>query len=248
MDPRRAGVGERPRLGDGVVAVDGLAVEVALVRRTQRPPRRSIAGIQVHQRSLRRRSARRSWPGCGRPLAARLLGVELVAHTLPALDRGDHRAAVVAGGDRVGRRRRPRTSGRSTPTPDRAARRAAASAASTSSTFHCICGRFTPSGSRRDVPGRTPRPGHAGRLLRALVQHLHADADAEERAVAERPPRRRRRRARRRASASMQRPKAPTPGSTTPAASAIRPGSAVSRASAPTCSSAFWAERRLPMP
>ena len=46
----------------------------------------------------------------------------------------------------------------------------------------------------------------------------------------------------------MHRPKAPTPGSTTPSAAAISSGSAVSRASAPTRSSAFWAERRLPIP
>src|SRR5215207_9695883 len=31
-----------------------------------------------------------------------------------------------------------------------------------SSTFHCIWGRLTPSGSRRTMPGRTPSPGTSG--------------------------------------------------------------------------------------
>ena len=98
------------------------------------------------------------------------------------------------------------------------------------------------------MPGSTPRPGDARGLVGALVEQLHADADAEERpargdGVVGRAPR-----ARLARTASMHAPKAPTPGSTTPAASAISAGSAVRRASAPTRSSAFCADRRLPMP
>ena len=62
------------------------------------------------------------------------------------------------------------------------------------------------------MPGRTPRPGDAGRLLGALEEHLHADADAEERHAPARPRRARAASSPVRRSASMQRPKAPDPG------------------------------------
>ncbi len=43
-------------------------------------------------------------------------------------------------------------------------------------------------------------------------------------------------------------PKAPTPGSTTASAASTSAGSVTRRAAAPTCCSAFSADRRLPMP
>ena len=47
---------------------------------------------------------------------------------------------------------------------------------------------------------------------------------------------------------SIARGKAPTPGRISPSASRTAPGSAVTVAVAPTCSSAFSTERRLPIP
>ena len=46
----------------------------------------------------------------------------------------------------------------------------------------------------------------------------------------------------------MQAAKAPTPGTTRPSASRAASASAVTSTSAPTRSSARWAERRLPDP
>ena len=46
----------------------------------------------------------------------------------------------------------------------------------------------------------------------------------------------------------MARGKAPTPGSTSPPAARMRPGSLVMVARTPTCSRAFSTERRLPIP
>ncbi len=97
------------------------------------------------------------------------------------------------------------------------------------------------------MPGRTPSPGTAGlssepsySICMPMQMPRNGRPDAAHSMASSSSPVR--------SSASMQRPKLPTPGSTTPAASRISPGSAVSRASAPMCSSAFCAEWRLPMP
>ncbi len=235
-------------LAHRVVAVDGLLVEVALVRRTQRPPRRSMAGYRSIT-LVRRRSARRSCARMRRPFGRRLLGVELGGPHVVPLDRGDDRAAVVARGDRVGACPRARTSARSTPTAgsDRPVEQRARPLHVEHVPLHLRVLHARRAAARS---GRAARRGPAtpGRLLDDLVEHLHADADAEERPAVVGRARRATSSSPASRSASMQRPNAPTPGSTTPAASAMRPGSAVRRASAPTRCSAFWAERRLPMP
>ena len=246
VDPRRAGVGEHPRLADRVVAVDGLAVEVALVQAHAPPVAQVDRGVQLHhapppaQRSTKLASMRR-------PLRRRLLGVELGGPHGAPLDRGHDRAAVVARGDRVGRvlgRERvhevhPRRVGQPGEQRARAlhvehvplhlrvlhARRAAGRSA-----------RAARRGRRRPATPRTPRRASACRRRCRGTAGRRATAST---ATSASP---------RLGSDSMQRPNAPTPGSTTPAASAMSPWSAVSRASAPTRWSAFWAERRLPMP
>ena len=85
-----------------------------------------------------------------------------MAVTLSRCDRGDDLAAVVAHADRVGvvvgRVRVHEVH----PRLGRQAGEHRARAAVTSSTFHCICGRFTPSGSSRTVPGRIPSPARPG--------------------------------------------------------------------------------------
>ena len=194
----------------------------------------------------RRRSSARS----ARPARARLLGVELGGpHVVPARPRRRPARRSRTSADHVGSSARRRRSGRSTPTPGRRARRAAATVARTSSTFHCICGPLHPVGQQPHRAGQDAEPGGAGALLGALEEQLHADADAEERPPGVDGLERELRRGPRSRSASMHRPKAPTPGSTTRVgARPISRGSAVRRASAPTRSSAFCAERRLPMP
>ena len=104
------------------------------------------------------------------------------------------------------------------------------------------------SGSRVTRPATTPSPGDVGRLVAAVEQHLHADADAEERPPVGRRFLRHRLETATRASARMHAPNAPTPGSTTASAAAIASASAVSVASAPRCCSAFSADRRFPIP
>ena len=66
--------------------------------------------------------------------------------------------------------------------------------------------------------GQDAEPAHRAELLALLEQQLHAEADAEERRAALDDPRARRRPGRSVRRLSMQAPKAPTPGSTTPAA------------------------------
>ena len=199
-----------------------------------------------------RAPARRSSTRRRRPAVLDFSGWNCVAKTLPRSTAATTGAAVVAGGDdRLGvvRRRRVRVD-EVDPRLVFEARRASASRRTTSSTFHCICGRFTPSGSARTAPGSTPRPGDAG----VLVASRRTAAACRRRSRGTAGPTRRRR------AATVVEPRAfaappcsgrtrPTPGQHDRVGvgrSAL--GSAVSRASAPTCSSAFCAERRLPMP
>ncbi len=83
---------------------------------------------------------------------------------------------------RPGRPARRGTSGRSTSTAVRhPGQRAAARDGCDARRFHCICGRFTVSGrpahgARDDAETRGARA-----LLAGVEEHLHADADAEER-------------------------------------------------------------------
>ena len=149
-------------------------------------------------------------------------------------------------------RRRPaaRTSARNTPRAVGPGPRAARATSDPvgSSTFHCICGCFTPAGSAATVPGEDAEAHRTRALHRRFVEELEADADAEEgdagrdglaapalRARSRAAPGRRRRRRPPRA-APPRRPPPP------------RSASVTSRAAAPTCWSAFSAERRLPMP
>ena len=210
--------------GDRIVAVDGLGVVVALTRRTACPPRRSMAGYRsTPVMPPPRLVADEVAPaGRGRP-AADFSGWNCVAPTLSRSHGGDDAVRRSRTWPPRHRRRRARREGvhEVHPRPVVERRRSIGSPGRVSvSRFHCICGRFTVAGSSRTVPGRTPRPTAPGSLLAAVEQHLHADADPEERPARCRRPRGRRRRGR----ASSQRlhapPKAPTPGSTTAAASA----------------------------
>ena len=255
VDPRRAGGGEG--LGDGhrVVAVDGLAG-------------RSRPGAAA-------RPARRAgrWPGRGpsawpaTPAATR----DEVGQQLQA-----RRARTSPGGTawrtrcRARPRRRP---GRRSRTWRR--RRAGSSGTPWSECTKYTHGPVAEAGEQRrrrrrsveqvplhlralhaggqparPCPGSTPRPGDAGRLLgparRASACRRRCRGTAGRRSTASSGDVVE---ARRRAAPPCTRPNAPTPGSTTRGRVArSRPWSAVRRASAPTCSSAFWAERRLPMP
>ena len=213
-------------------------------RRGGRWPGRGPSGGDAAASAACTNAAQRGQAG-----AARLLGVELRGPHGAPLDGGHDRAAVVAGGaddgvvgvGRVGVHEvGPRRIGR---VGAAAGSRPGARAGSTASA----------GASRRRGAGAPCRAGRRGpstpgRLLGPLEEQLHADADPEERHARAPRPRGRRRRgpcAAQRAPCSA--PKAPTPGSTTPAASRTSPGSAVRRASAPTCWSAFWAERRFPI-
>ena len=210
-------------------------------RRTQRPPRRSIAGIELHPGSARAgggghgghevgqerqtRRRRTSRGGTGWPTA------------FPAPPRPP-RAAVVAGGDDVrGHGRRgvgvhevdPRVGARARPAGGVCRARRACSR------FHCICGRFTPSaGGARTTPGRTPRPGDPGRSSsdpsKSICNPTQMPRNGRPAATASsatlsRPLRR---------SASMHRAEGADPGQhDARAAPAASSGSVTSRASAP---------------
>ena len=165
---------------------------------------------------------RRSCASSRRPAAPDFSGWNCVAHTLPRSTAATTGAAVVARGDDVGRvgsaayectkythvgsSAGPSSSGAS------AARRRACSTAS--------AGASRRRAAARTAPGSTPRPGDAGALVRAVEQHLHADADAEERPAARRPRRCADvRRARALAAPPCSGRTRRRPGSTTPAAS-----------------------------
>ena len=88
------------------------------------------------------------------------------------------------------------------------------------SRFQPMCGTGRSPSKRRTRPGSRPRPRCAPVLLALLEQHLHADADAEQRRaprdrLAQRPARGRAFRI-----SSMVAPKAPSPGSTSASARA----------------------------
>ena len=242
--------GRDERLGHRhrVVAVDALAIEVALGELHDLAAAEVDRRVEVHQ--VATRAAARSTKAGGRRgrCGSTSPGGTASPTRSPCADRRHHRAAVVAGGDHDARPRcRPRRSARSTPRPGRgrgagARGRPAARAGSTAS---AVASRRP--GASRTVPGRMPRPvapglsSEASNSICMPMQMPRNGTPALDRLVGERVE------AGARARASMQRPKAPTPGSTTPSASRIRPGSAVSRASAPRCWSAFWADRRLPI-
>ena len=259
------------------VEVDHVDPRRALARRTTRPGRRDRRCRRSRGRSrpgAAARTARRSGRSRSRD---RSQGHSARARGGPIGDRDEVGQQGEAGGARTsrdgtasptpsrGRRRRrrwrrtrrwPRRRDRLRRErvhevhPDRGwpARPSIAGAPTTSRRFHCICGRFTPSGSKRTWPSNTPRPARhratppSRRRASACRRRRRGTADRRlwrSRARSSRPEAR---------SASMQRPKLPTPGNTTASASRIRPESAVRWASAPTRSSAFCAERRLPMP
>ena len=239
---------------DRVVAVDRLLLVVALVEAHAAAAAEVDGRVELdHRRTLRsgragrhrgevgqQRQARASptSPG-GTAWRTRCPGATAAVSVAAVVARGRHDGGIVGHAVREwtkyihGRSPRPANSGSS-------GRRSC-------SVFHCICGRFTPGGIQRTVPGITPRPGAPGSssersnsicMPTQMPRNGRPDADGVEGDVLQPGV----------AQRLHARPKAPTPGSTTPAASAMSPRSAVRRASAPTCSSAFWAERRLPMP
>ena len=241
-------------------------------RRTHLPPLRSMAGrtIIVRSRSLvaravksaSRRPARRVRPPDGRSSrgsAARrawlFSGWNWQAKTLSRAIAEVNSIAVVGRG-RDQRRVRRNHVVRVHEVDEGAVGDAVAGAA----TSRCLrtgsspCAGPAKSGRRaresaRTRPRKTPSPAHRAELLALLEQQLHAEADAEKRRAAlddARAPRRPARRSRR---FSMQAPKAPTPGNTTPAAAldALR-RRASPRPRSPTRSRPFCTLRRLPMP
>ena len=163
-------VGERRGDGDGIVAVRGLLVVVAL----EQPHHLAVA--QVDRRdTARSRRHHRPPPATTRTKLrqqrqtrlARLLRVELGGEHVALPERGVDRAAVVARGRdhrRVGRARRA-ASARSTPT---AARRSPANIGSSRccrsscSWFHCICGRGSWSVIHRMRAGDDAEPRAVG--------------------------------------------------------------------------------------
>ena len=226
------------RLGhrDRVVAVDALAVEVALdelhdpARRAGRSPGRGPSGGDGGRGAL---DERRS---TARPVRLDFSGWNCVAHTWPALDGGHHRAAVVAGGaddgvvgvgrvgvDEVGPRRIGRAGEQRGGRPGARAGSTASAGASRRRAGGAPC-RAARRGRRRPGAPRTPRRAAA---CRCRCRGTARPRSTASRATSSRPvaaqrlharARRRRRRA-----APRRRPR----GS--------RPGSAVRRASAPTC-------------
>ena len=181
-------------------------------------------------------TARTKLPSRARPTALDFSGWNWVAHTPAALDRGGDRPAVVAGGHHVDRQLRRVRVVEVHPRRARPAPRAAPTVRLGSSTFHCICGCLTPSGSTPDParaaprargPRATPRSprrasasrcrcrGTAARRSTASSGHL-VEAAGPQRLHA--PTERRRHR-----------------GARSRRRRAISPGSAVRRASAPTC-------------
>ena len=241
VEPRRA-IGREPSgLTDGVVPVVGRPVVVALVEPDAASTEEVDGGVEVH-----RRGDRGSWPGSAGPPARTSRGGTAWPRRCRAPRRPRrHRRSRTWRRPRA--RPRGRTSARSTPRsgrphpPTSPARRGPGG-----------CSTASAGASRRRGDGGRFREARRGRPRRDPPRRRHTGAACRRRCRGTGDPTRRPCGSARPGpsfwSAPMQAPKAPTPGSTTPAASAIRPASAVRRASAPRCSSAFWAERRLPMP
>ena len=186
MDPRRARVGERPR-----------RPRPGRRRRSSRRRSRPGAGARPGRRAGRspgtaavtcgdgeraRRSCRagrarraptsRGGTGWRTRCPARNAALTVAA----VLARGGDRRRVVGHAVQRVHEVHPRRARRARRTSGRRVARA-------STRFHCICGRFTPGGIHRTVPGSTPRPRAPGSSSLRVEQHLHADADAEERAA-----------------------------------------------------------------
>ena len=170
---------------------DGLGVVVALAQADD------VAAAQVDRRVQRRRVTI-DHPASGalgadadevgqqrEPGGARLLGVELGGEHVAAPERGVDRAAVVArGGDHVdGSSGTPcsectKYTHGSSPRPANIGSSAMAHVEPVPLHLRALA---RPAGSSGPCPAMTPRPRAAGVLLAAVEQHLHADADAEER-------------------------------------------------------------------
>ena len=182
------------RLGhrDGSSPWIALAVEVALHELHDAAAAQVDGRVEVHQpTATATRPPATNVRSAARPVRLDFSGWNCVAHTGAPLDGGDHRAAVVARGARRSRDRcRPRTSGRSRPTPGRARRRAARHSPRRSSRFHCICGRFTPSGSRRTVPGQHAearrRPGDSSEPSKSSCMPMQMPRNGTPRSTASR--------------------------------------------------------------
>ena len=224
-------------------------------RRTALPSRMSTAGSRIRRLSEARRRPRRCREVLEQPQAvrARLLRVELDAVERLALDRARRTrspysavpSTVVVGGPRArtSARGRRRTGPGS---PSVSARLLAASATA----FQPICGHLQARRVERARPARAAARAPRRRpLARGLEQQLHAQADAEHRHAGREPLARAARRARARAGCSIAFGNAPTPGQHDAVGRAHALVVARSRTgSAPTCSSAFSTERRLPIP
>ena len=221
--PARVEAGARPRPGRRRRRVS--RVVVALLQAHDLPAAQVDRRDRGPSRVRRLATASTKFAEHAQPDVAALLGVELRGPHGPALDRGREPAAVVAprGDDARRRRARARTSARSSshagsgrPATSREPGRALERVPPHLRELH----RRRASGVTR--PATHAEAGDAGRLVAAVEQHLHADADAEERAAvgggrrastASRPRPR---------SAAMHAPKAPTPGSTTASAACDR--------------------------
>ena len=191
-------------------------------KRTHRRPQVDRR-VQLHQRSESRHSSTK-FASSARPVALDFSGWNCVAHTLLALDHGGDRAAVVTRGDHVGRvgvggvrvhEVDPRRVGQAAEQRATGARRRARSTASAGA-------------SRRRAGGGCAREhAEAGRRRGSRPTRRTASAcrcRCRGTARPRRPRRARPRRGRRRAAPPCTARTRRRPGSTTPAASAIRPG------------------------
>ena len=176
VDPARAGGDEGLGHRDRVVAVDALAIEVALDELHDLPAAEVDGRVEVHQASDgRTRAAVDERREDGEAGAARLLRVELRGPHVLALDGGDHRPAVVAGGDhervvgvggvRVHEVRPGRIGGAAAGARDRRGDRAGSTASAAASRRRGAAARC-PGGCRgpwRRGSPRTPRRASASR-------------------------------------------------------------------------------------
>ena len=246
VDPARAAFDVARRQLDGV-AVALFAVEVALGQPDGGAAAQVDGRVEVHQRRRQVDEVRRATS----------------APSTPISPGGTARPTTCRG-----RPGRPPARRSRTPRPSRRPRAARRSGRSTSTVAGP--GRATATAPRPFVPLLEAVPLHLwvldptgqgvhlaaedaealgpGRLDRSLVEELEADAHPEERHAGVDGLTRPTSRGRSRAGPRAHAPNAPTPGSTTASAASTSAGSVTRRAAAPTCCSAFSAERRLPMP
>ena len=243
-------VGQAHRRVHRVGVVDRLAVVVAL--RPAAP--RGRRGYRWRDRGSRRDGRLRADPGevgeQPQPGGARLLGVELDAEDVAALGRAGEAGAVrrrcravVRGGSRARRSGRGRTASRSR------SRSVSRDSRSQRTGAQPMCGTLRPgASSSRHLARQQAEAGRAAELGRSLEEQLQAEADAEDRRPRRRGARRSARRGRARPDPLHRPREGADAGQDQPVGGAHRSGSVLIVARAPTCSSAFSTERRLPIP